>query len=216
MEAKKILVPSNWSDVTLSQFDQLLEISNNKELSIAEREIKLISVLTKLSVQDTRNLDAASFQQISNSLGFLNTKVEKSMPKEKFELNNKVYHADLYPKNFSAGQFLDYKVLAREDIDKKTARLIACFVYPEGARYNDGSYDVEDVVNDINEYMSVPEVTGFTDFFTVQYTAYAKALLEYSKRQIKKSKAISKQDKKKILEQMNKSKALINGIGTLE
>jgi len=216
MESKTIIVPSKWSEVTLAQFDKLLEISNDKELSIAEREIKLIAVLTKLSVQEVRNLEAPIFQQISNSLSFLNKTVEKSIPKDKFELNNKVYHADLYPKNFTAAQFLDYKVLAGEDIDKKTARLIACFVYPEGATYNDGSYDVEDVVYDINEYMTVPEVTGFTNFFMLQFQAYAKAFLEYSKRQIKHSKEISPQDKKKILEQMMKSGDLIKSFGTLE
>ena len=118
------------------------------------------------------------------------------------------------PASWTAGQFLDYKVLAGEDIDKQAARLIACFVYPEGAAYNDGSYDVEDVVNDINEYMTVSEVTGFTDFFMLQYTAYARALLAYSERKIKRLKGISKQDKKKLLEQMSKNKDLISAIGT--
>ena len=210
-----IEVPTSWNEVTLKQFDKLLEISNNKDLTIAEREIRLIATLTNTDISVIQNLDAPSFQNISNNLSFLNTKPEKRVPVDSFVLNGKDYHADLAPVNWTAGQFLDYKVLAGEDIDKKAARLIACFVYPEGAAYNDGSYDVEDVVNDINEYMTVSEVTGFTDFFMLQYVAYAKALLAYSERKIKRSKAISKQDKKKILEQMNKSKDLIKSFGML-
>ena len=210
-----IEVPTSWNEVTLKQFDKILEISNNKDLTIAEREIRLIAALTDTEISVIQNLDAPSFQNISNKLSFLNTKPEKRVPVDSFVLNGKDYHADLAPVNWTAGQFLDYKVLAGEDIDKKAARLIACFVYPEGAAYNDGSYDVEDVVNDINEYMTVSEVTGFTDFFMLQYVAYAKALLAYSERKIKRSKAISKQDKKKILEQMSKSKDLISAIGML-
>ena len=210
-----IEVPTSWNEVTLKQFDKILEISNNKDLTIAEREIRLIATLTNTEISVIQNLDAPSFQNISNKLSFLNTKPEKRVPVDSFVLNGKDYHADLAPVNWTAGQFLDYKVLAGEDIDKKAARLIACFVYPEGAAYNDGSYDVEDVVNDINEYMTVSEVTGFTDFFMLQYVAYAKALLAYSERKIKRSKAISKQDKKKILEQMNKSKDLIKSFGML-
>lgn len=210
-----IEVPTSWNEVTLKQFDKILEISNNKDLTIAEREIRLIATLTNTDISVIQYLDAPSFQNISNNLSFLNTKPEKKVPVDSFVLNGKDYHADLTPVNWTAGQFLDYKVLAGEDIDKKAARLIACFVYPEGAAYNDGSYDVEDVVNDINEYMTVSEVTGFTDFFMLQYTAYAKALLAYSERKIKRSKAISKQDKKKILEQMNKSKDLIKSFGML-
>lgn len=210
-----IEVPTSWNEVTLKQFDKILEISNNKDLTIAEREIRLIATLTNTDISVIQYLDAPSFQNISNKLSFLNTKPEKKVPVDSFVLNGKDYHADLTPVNWTAGQFLDYKVLAGEDIDKKAARLIACFVYPEGAAYNDGSYDVEDVVNDINDYMTVSEVTGFTDFFMLQYTAYAKALLAYSERKIKRSKAISKQDKKKILEQMNKSKDLIKSFGML-
>lgn len=211
----EIRVPTSWNEVTLKQFDKILEISNNKDLTIAEREIRLIAVLTDTDITVIRYLDAPSFQNISNKLSFLNTKPEKKIPVDSFVLNGKDYHADLAPASWTAGQFLDYKVLAGEDIDKRAARLIACFVYPEGAAYNDGSYDVEDVVNDINEYMTVSEVTGFTDFFMLQFTAFAKALLEYSERKIKRSKEISKQDKKKILEQMRKNKAIIAAFGML-
>lgn len=213
MEEKRIQVPTGWNDVKLIQFDKLLEISQDKDLTITEREIKLIAVLTGLSYNEVENLDAPSFQAISNSLGFLNTKPVKVQPVAEFELNGKKYHADLYPKNFNAGQFLDYKVIAGDEYDKKSARLLACFIYPEGAKYNDGSYDVEDVVNDINEHMSVSEVTGFADFFMLQYKAYSVSLLEYSRRQIKKSKEISEQDKKEILKKMEQGKALINSFG---
>lgn len=212
----QITVPSKWEDVTVKQFDELLAASQDKDLTIAEREIKIISILTGLSIQDVLNLDAPSFQSISNKLNFLNTKPSKVMPKDKITLNEKEYHVDLYPKNFTAGQFLDYKYIAGEEIDKKTARLIACFLYPVGAHYNDGSYDVEDVVNTINEYMSVVEVTGYTNFFMIQYMAYANSLLEYSKRKMKKLKGISEQEKKELLKNLNKGKALINSFGTLE
>ena len=210
-----IRVPTSWNEVTLKQFDKILEISNNKDLTIAEREIRLIAALTDTDISVIQYLDAPSFQNISNKLSFLNTKPEKRVPVDSFVLNGKDYHADLAPASWTAGQFLDYKVLAGEDIDKKAARLIACFVYPEGAAYNDGSYDVEDVVNDINEYMTVSEVTGFTDFFMLQYAAYAKALLAYSERKIKRLKGISKQDKKKLLEQMRKQRDLIKNFGML-
>ena len=212
----QITVPSKWEDVTVKQFDELLAASQDKDLTIAEREVKIISILTGLSIQDVLNLDAPSFQSISNKLNFLNTKPSKVMPKDKITLNEKEYHVDLYPKNFTAGQFLDYKYIAGEEIDKKTARLIACFLYPVGAHYNDGSYDVEDVVNTINEYMSVVEVTGYTNFFMIQYMAYASSLLEYSKRKMKKLKGISEQEKKELPPNLDKGKALINSFGTLE
>lgn len=213
MEEKRIQVPTKWEEVTVRQFDELLAASQNKDLTIAEREIKIMSILTGLSVKEVSSLDAPNFQAISDKLNFLNTKPSKVMPKDKITLNEKEYHVDLYPKNFTAGQFLDYKVIAGEEIDKKTARLIACFLYPVGAHYNDGSYDVEEVVNTINEYMSVVEVTGYTNFFMIQYVAYANSLLEYSKRQLKRSRGMSKQEKKEALKTLDNAKASIASFG---
>lgn len=209
----QITVPTKWEEVTVRQFDELLAASHDKDLTIAEREVKIISILTGISINEVRSLDAPSFQTISDKLNFLNTKPPKVMPKDKITLNGKDYHVDLYPKNFSAGQFLDYKVLAGEEIDKKTARLIACFLYPVGAQYNDGSYDVEEVVNTINEHMSVVEVTGYTNFFMIQYAAYANSLLEYSKRQVKRSRGMSKQEKQEALKTLDSAKASINNSG---
>lgn len=213
METKSINVPTKWSEVTLKQFDELVEISNNKDYTIAEREIRLIAVLTGLEISEVKTLDAPSFQLISNSLSFLNTTPEKVMPKAEFELNGKKYHADLYPNLFTAGQFLDYKVIATGDFDKKSARMIACFVYPTGVKYNDGSYDVEDVVNDINEFMTVVEVTGYTNFFMLQYKAYASSLLEYLKRKTKRLKGMSEQERNEVMKSLEKGKALINSSG---
>lgn len=211
----KITVPNSWTDVTIEQFDKLVELSNNTELSLSEREIRIISVLTKLDYKDVAALDAPSFEAISNSLSFLNKKPEKSVPKEKITLLGKSYHVDLVPTAWTAAQFLDYKVIAGMDIDKKSARLIACFIYPEGSKYNDDSYDNEELVDVLYRNLSVPEVTGLTDFFMLQFTAFAKALLAYSRRQIQKSKVMSEQEKKKILEEMKNAKDTIANFGTL-
>ena len=63
-----IEVPTSWNEVTLKQFDKILEISNNKDLTIAEREIRLIAALTDTDISVIQYLDAPSFQNISNKL----------------------------------------------------------------------------------------------------------------------------------------------------
>lgn len=211
----EIKVPTNWNEVTLKKFDKILELSKNADLTPVEREIRIVAALTDTEISVIQNLDAPTFQMITEKLVFLNNKPEKKVPVDSFVLNGKDYHADLAPRSWTAGQFLDYKVLAGTEIDKKAARLIACFVYPEGAAYNDGSYDVEDVVNDINDYMSVVEVTGFTDFFMLQYTAFAKAILAYLKRKVKKWKGTSAQEKSEIIKNLSRSEDLISNIGML-
>lgn len=209
----EIKVPSSWDEVSIKQFEQLMAHSNNENLTIAEREMFIISTLTGLTPKEVRELDVPSFQQISNTLGFLGSPVPKRLPKDKITINGSEYHVDLYPKNFSAGQFIDYKTIAASEVDKKSARIIACFLYPEGSQYNDGSYDADFIVNEIYEHLGVPEVTAYSNFFMIQYKAYAEAFLKYSLRQVKKSKVIPKQERKEQITQLKRSIALIRSIG---
>ena len=62
----EIRVPTSWNEVTLKQFDKILEISNNKDLTIAEREIRLIATLTDTDISVIQYLDAPSLQNMCN------------------------------------------------------------------------------------------------------------------------------------------------------
>lgn len=217
MQSKEIKIPTSWSDITLKQFDQIVSLSRDSSLMLTERELQIISILAEIPIDEVKALDSVSFQSISNALLFLNSTPPKVFPKERLILNGTKYHADLFVNHISAAQFLDYKVIgSSENLDKRTARLLACFIYPENSSYNDSSYNIEDVVNDINDYMTVPEVTSYSNFFTIQYVTYATSLLAYLENQVKTLKGISEQEKKETLKKLASVKASIKSFGTLE
>ena len=208
-----IKVPSQWSEISLKQFEELVDISNDAELTDVERETYIISSLCNLSYNDVMNLDIESYGKILKALEFMNAPVEKKMPDNHVTLNGNEYIIELVPKNFTAAQFLDFKVIANKpELDKHTARMCACFIIPKGHKYNDG-YDNELVVNDIYEYMSIEHVLAVTNFFFLQYKACAESLIRYSARQMKKSKLMSKTEKKKLSNELATARRLIQHIG---
>lgn len=215
IKAKAIKVPTSWDDITLKTFYEILDISNDSTIDIYTRECKIISAVTGESLFTIQHLDLQSYTVLSSKLKFLSTPVPQRMPEDTVTLNSTTYIVDKFVKDITAQQYLDYKVRGTENASKNasknavskaqlTAGLISCFLHPKGSAYNDGTYDVDKVIDDIMNFMTVPEVTALSTFFMIQYKALSKALIQYSVRMIKKSREIPKQDKKKILEMMSK------------
>ena len=211
-----INVPTSWSEISLEVMDKIAEISNNKLYTDEQRETEFIKLLTSLSDNDIDNMNIVDYQKILGSLKFLNQPISKVLPSSSIVLNNKTYNVLLYPSRMTAAQFLDYKTIMASDMKHKTARLIACFVVPEGSEYADESYNPDDVVNDIYKYMSIEYAYGLTFFFESQYKAFATGILAYSIREIKKDKELPQEMKNQVLKKLEEVKAIMKNGGSTE
>ena len=213
---KIINVPTSWSEISLEVMDKIAEISNNSTYTDEQRETDIIKLLTGITDDEIDNMNIVDYQKILNSLKFLNQPISKVLPQASIELNNKTYSVLLYPSRMTAAQFLDYKTIMASDMNHKTARLIACFVVPKGAKYADDSYNPDDVVNDIYKYMSIEYAYGLTFFFEIQYRAFATGILAYSIQEIKKDKEMPQEMKSQVLKKLQEVKAIMKNGGFTE
>ena len=213
---KIINVPTSWSEISLETMDKIAEISNNSIYTDEQRETEFIKLLTGITDDEIDNMNIVDYQNILNSLKFLNQPISKVLPKDSITLNNKTYSVLLYPSRMTAAQFLDYKTIMASDMNHKTARLIACFVVPEGSKYADDSYNPDDVVNDIYKYMSIEYAYGLTFFFESQYKAFATGILAYSIQEIKKDKEMPQEMKSQVLKKLQEVKAIMKNGGFTE
>ena len=213
---KIINVPTSWSEISLETMDKIAEISNNSSYTDEQRETDIIKLLTGITDDEIDNMNIVDYQKILNSLKFLNQPISKVLPSSSITLNGKQYNVLLYPSRMTAAQFLDYKTIMGSDMKHKTARLIACFVVPEGSNYADESYNPDDVVNDIYKYMSIEYAYGLTFFFESQYKAFATGILAYSIREIKKDKELPQEMKNQVLKKLEEVKAIMKNGGSTE
>lgn len=176
--------------MSLRKFEDLTEaIAINPE-NPYELTARTIAALSEIPYDEVRTWPVSVLQspELSEALAFVNSEPKKRLPSEKLELNGKKYTVNLYPQKWTAGQWLDYTNIAKEESDvKKMARLIACFTIPKGCEYGKG-YDFDELVNELNENMDIETAMGFAGFFQLQFDAFTKALLAYSERQMKKLK----------------------------
>lgn len=209
MEIKMI---TDWSEVTLEMLDKLQNVDMTSEFARAE----IISILSGVDVDTILALDNSDYVELVNKTEFISKLPEKRIPEEKLTIKDRTFIATLAPSKMKAGQFLDYKIiLTLPDVDKKTARLMACFLTPEGHTYGADTYDKNEMIDFIWKNMTVVEVTSYSNFFTIQLKAFSTAILKHSMRKLKKDKKMKAVEKKEALKRIQETIAIINDGGLL-
>lgn len=165
-------------------FDELAQISTENPY---ENTVRILSVLSDTPDDEIRKLPAMALENagMSQKLSFLMKAPVPDVPCEKITLNRKYYKVCLYPAKWTAGQYLDYTSVLQMPENKKIAKLVACFMVPEGMEYGNG-YEFDNVVNEIYKYMPITTALGYADFFALQLKSFAKALKDFSARKKKR------------------------------
>lgn len=185
----EITLPKSWGEVTLAKFEELSEAVTKYSDNPWELTAHTISVLSGVDYTEVKSWPVSVLQskELSEALEFIKKDPKKRMPQEKITLRGNAYTLRLYPQNWTAGQWLDYTTISKDESDiKKMARLIACFTVPRGKEYGK-DYDFDSVVNDINDGMDVETALGLSGFFQLLFGAFTKALVDYSVRKLKKA-----------------------------
>lgn len=181
-------IPKGWGEVSLAKFEELTKAMSESEANPWIVTAKMISVLADIDYTEVKAwpVSVLQSQDLLSALEFVKKDPKKRMPSEHFSLAGKQYDLYLYPQKWSAGQWLDYTTISKDESEvKKIARLIACFTVPKGKEYCKG-YDFDDVVNTIDENMDIETALGLSGFFQLQFGAFTKALVDYSTRKLKK------------------------------
>lgn len=183
-------IPKSWSDISLKKFEELVNVMDSENNNPYETSARIIAVLTDAPYEEIRKWPVSVLQssELSGALEFIKKDPKKRMPSESITLGGKKYKINLYPQKWTAGQWLDYTSVSKEESNiGKMARLIACFIVPEKCEYGKG-YDFDRLVKTINENMDVETALGLTGFFQLVFDAFKNSLLDYSDRELKKLK----------------------------
>lgn len=206
---KDIEMATSWDDVTLEQLDKIEKVDIKDPFAGAE----IVSILSNIPTDDVLAFDLDTFNTLYNKTLFIKNAPRKCIPEAKLKIGDIVYNVTMNTQNMTAGQFLDYKsIMSMDNIDKKLARLMLCFMIPEGHEYNDG-YDIDMHLNNIYKNMTVVEVTAYSNFFMTVFKAYSIAMLKYSIRELKKDKSIPQETKKFLIERLKEVIALTKNGG---
>lgn len=203
-----ISVPTSWQDVTLKQYEEIQKI-DSKDI---DGENKLISILCNVDLDVVEAMGFLQFREIQGKLLFMKEQPKSCIPAEKLLINDRIIKVTINPTQMTAAQFFDYQNYMTSDVDKKTAKLCSCFMIPDGYNYNN-EYDYEEWIDFLHNNLSVVEVQSYTNFFTLTYKAFADSFLQYSIKEVKKMKELSKEERMKIIQPLKEVRHLIKSGG---
>lgn len=179
----------NWKDININTFKKLqvalkdVIITDDATLNNINSNIAMLSVLCDVDEDTIASLSTSEFVKLVNDSNFLS-----DMPKvkitDKYIINGNEYEVFLSLKNMSVAQYIDFQTFYKEQ-DKYYRELLACFLIPKGMKYGDG-YDMDKVVADIGEHLSIVDANSILFFFVILYQSLTRVTLNCSIRDMKK------------------------------
>lgn len=186
----------DWTNITLKDWYAI------QELLEVQDEWTMYNILDYLYDIDSTNMPISELRNYS--LAFLNNTEQLDKYKVPDVYDDK-YSCNLDLTKVSVAQFIDYNNYIKED-PVKFERILSVFIYPNGATYNDGSYNIEDVQNDILDF-PFALVKKLAFFFGRQLTTFTTITLFFLQREMKEMKT-PKTDK--IAELINQANSMIS------
>lgn len=156
----------SWSELPVAKLQEIRSVNIN----IEDEDTKVLTVagiLADKTYREMLELPLNETTELIKNTSFLYTEPKPKKISSVYRLNGTEYRIMKNMNDITTAQFIDYQALAK-DSGERMAEFLSIFFIPVGCKYNDGNYDREKVVDDINYYLSAEEALGISAFFTVR------------------------------------------------
>lgn len=210
----------NWNDITIGVYNKLnkllkFEPTDDVVMDELNLTIQILSVLCDVDEDVIGDLTRSEFGKLAAQCAFLQ-ELPKVKIKDEYWINDKLYQVQFNVQDMTMAQYIDYQTFIKEQ-DKYMSNILACFLIPKGKKYGDG-YNLQEVVNDIENYFSIVDAHSVCFFFTLLFQSLTKVMLTYLVKKMKKGmKKMTQEEKEKTqeaIDHLNKVISLVkNGDG---
>lgn len=192
----------NWDEVNIKTYMKLKKVIEENTDPI-DTEIGIMSVLCDCSTSEIEDLSLNEYSKIRGEVQWVE-KMPESKPycPKKVKLE-KEYNVSYDISKLSVSQYIDYQQYIK--MEDNIANVLSVFFVPVGKKY--GEYNVAEVINDIEENMTVKNALNVCFFFTVQFMTLTKIILHSLTSKIKKTK------NQKVKQKLTEILTGLNGVG---
>ncbi len=200
----------DWNTISLKQYNQIKEILLDPEYSEEDRLLYEIQILFNV---DPFKLSMSELKYFIKQMSFLAKPIPKMKIKDIYKIGYNKYKLDKRLEAFTVAQWIDWRNLINEGGTETDnyANLLSVFLIPDNKKeYNEG-YDIQQVRNDISEYLSIADAMSISAFFLNFQKALLIRSLLYSRRLTLATK-LPKEKRKTVKEEYRKAiMAVITG-----
>lgn len=170
----------SYKELTIKKYLELRKLTSEGYDDELQLQCSLIAVLADMSEDEVLSLSLPEYQNMVKATSFLLDKpvLNKHIP-NKVVINGVKYNITKDVSKLNVAQYIDYQTLSAEHKEEYIPNTIACFMVPEGNTYGDGKYDIDKVVSDISEHMSIQDAISIAFFFSKKYQTIIEDMLIY-------------------------------------
>lgn len=199
------LLYNKWDDISISLYKEIVEATKQPGYSTMEINIAVLALLCGAGEDDIYALSIPEVTRLMSKIDFLdNFSFNEKWRSKKIRLNGKDYNVDTDLTRFTIAQYVDFQTYwGKNDNITYMSNILSCFIIPKGCKYNEG-YDIQEVINTIEEYMPITMANAIIFFFlkeSVSLIRATKICLELKmNKMMKKDKKLKEMMEAKIQE----------------
>ena len=163
----------SWGELPVGMLEEMRSVNIDDEDT---KTLTIAGILAGKTFKEMLNLPLEETQRLIANTAFLYTEPTKKKLSSVYTLNGTKYNILKKAEKMTTAQFIDYQAIARDSYNR-VSEFLAIFFIPEGHEYNDGTYDKQQVIDDISNYLSTEEALGIADFFIGRFVKLMKRTL---------------------------------------
>lgn len=176
----------DWKDISISTFENIVEITKNTEYTDVEKTARLISLIYNIGIEEVFNWKIENIISYKKEFDFINhfdidydidyDNVKKEDVNIKYlEYGGKKYdiNLDLDLIHFNVSQYIDFmSYYNSEDDERNIGQMLSTIILPRGAKYNDLSYNLYEWIEIIKNSIDIVTANKILFFFIKNSTTY--------------------------------------------
>ena len=151
-----------WNELPIGQYEKIKEIIRSES---EDMDVEILAVLCGVDVDTILNMPVSEVWKMKAQMGWLFTplNVRDRLKYKYIKLDGVKYvvHTDF--KDITTAQYIDFQTFY-QDYEQNYCNVLACFIIPEGHKYNDG-YDALETAEIFREKLSVEAAENACFFF---------------------------------------------------
>lgn len=168
----------NWDDISIGQFEEILRLTKDKELTDDERMVGIIAVAFKVTEDEIMTQPLARTMEMTRAVEPLKGKPREVKAKDRYIINGQKYNVASKPERITTAQYIDYQSYAK-DAENHLAEILSLVLIPDGKTYGDG-YDVAMVIDDIRAFFPVCDALALSKVFRCRWLKSIRRSLLFS------------------------------------
>ena len=210
MEDIKII--QSYRELPIGDYQDILALCKDESLEELDRQVKILSILTKVDEDTLLNLPIQEFKVLTSRMGFL----EKDLPTKVTRLADsyKIGKFELVPvtdmRKVITAQYIDFQSFHQAGFEDHFVEILSCLLVPKGKKYNQ-DYDIIEVQDAIRKDLNVHDAASLYAFFIFSCRESIKDMLTFSLQETQKIK--DKEQRERTISQIQEQMTLLNTIG---